>query len=518
MNLNKFLFCCLFLFLTSNIFAQDKKIVLFFENIESVPSKILNKIKSSDKLCISATINNPKNISHTVKDLIITNKIEPTLNIEEPYFKIISDNISVNKEISFDRREDINILTSNYKQNIRKTFEKRKLGLFLRNGILDDNTLDMFYKQNIYWTTTKLKNNLNKTAFIKNNVVVFVPFTDLPKESKDIEKWLSNINAEFIPIFVNKTNTENEKLISSLLNSIEKQKNYDVYLPVNLAYYIANNTKQADTLKFELTENIPQEVLLKIAAASKEIDEQKEKGDNEQLVSLIYGELTNMYSYDIINGILNNNKFSKKLFDISYDNIFKLCGKDSSDMDKIIQKNLKNTDSYENNNKKADEYIFKEDNYGYKIINDNIIKSFGIYKNSQSVKFNINYDTNEADSLYIYIDMNNISYAGNQKLLQNLGFFVPENCWEYVIEINDKNFTIYRFIVDKTNKVAELEKESQNTIEVPITIFRGNPYNWNYQVVAVKDNNIADFLETSKIKKEKVFKSKPLLLRMMNIK
>ena len=114
MNLNKFLFYFLFLFLTSNIFAQDKKVVLFFENIESVPSKILNKIKSSDKLCISATVNNPKNISPTVKDLIITNKIEPTLNIEEPYFKIISDNISVNKEISFDRREDINILTSNY--------------------------------------------------------------------------------------------------------------------------------------------------------------------------------------------------------------------------------------------------------------------------------------------------------------------------------------------------------------------------------------------------------------------
>lgn len=512
-----FIFCCILFFLTTTAFAQEKKIVLFFENIESVPSKVLNKIKSSDKLCISATINNPKNISPAVKDLIITNKIEPTLNIEEPYFKIISDNISVNNEFSFDRREDINILASNYKQNIRKTFEKRKLGLFLKNGILDDNTLNMFYKQNIYWTTTKLKNNLNKTAFIKNNVVVFVPFTDLPKEAKDIEKWLSNIKYEIIPIFINKTNTENEKLISALLNSIEKQKIYEVYLPVNLAYYIANNTTKADTLKFEATENIPQEILLKIAKASEEIDEQKEKEDNEQLVSLLHGELTNMYSYNIINGILNNNKFSKKLFDISYENIFKLCGKDSSDANKLIQKNLKNTTSYDNN-KQTDEYVFKEDNAGYKITNENIIKSFGVYKNSQAVKFNIDYNANEVDCLYIYIDMNNISYAGNQNLLQNSGFFVPENCWEYVIEINDKNFKIYRFIVDKVNKIAELDKDTQSSLQVPITIFRGNPYNWSYQVVAVKDNNVVDFLETTKIKKEKVFKSKPLLLRMMNIK
>ena len=505
------LFIFFLLFCSVNIFAKEKNIILFFENIENVPNSILNKITASDKLCISATINNPKNISQTVKNLIYINKIEPTLNIEEPYFTLISSNNYIGNNVSFDRSEDLNLLVSNYKNSLKSNFEKRKFGLFLKNGIIDDNTLKKLYKKNIYWVTTKLKNNRNKIAFIKDNVVIFVPFTDLPQENKNIENWLLSKQEKFVPIFINKNKLSNEKFMIQLLNIIENNKNYDVLLPINAAYFIAKTTEAQNDLNFELTDNIPQEILLKIAKAGEEYDKQK-ADKNTELTDLLYGELENMYSYNIINGILTNNKSSKQLFDISYENIFKLCGDDVPNIDRLIKKSSKGI-----NNKYTNEHKFEKSGSKYTINNEQIIKSFSVYKDLESVIFNLDYNTNEVDYIDIYIDMNNIAHAGNQNLLKNIGFFVPENCWEYVIEINKKNFTIYRFIVDKINKVTETDTVSQKSIKIPINTFRGNPYNWNYQVVAIKDNKVVDFLETTQTQKEKIFSESPLFLRMVGI-
>ena len=46
-------------------------------------------------------------------------------------------------------------------------------------------------------------------------------------------------------------------------------------------------------------------------------------------------------------------------------------------------------------------------------------------------------------------------------------------------------------------------------------ILKGNPYNWNYQVVVVKNGEVLDFIE-NKDKKEKMFKSLPLQINMYN--
>ena len=141
------LICLLLLFFTISIFAKEKNIVLFFENIESVPNSILNKINASDKLCISATINNPKNVSQTVKNLIFTNKVEPTLSIDEPCFTLISSDVFVTNDISFNRIADMDLLVSNYKSSLRTNFERRKYGMYLKNGFVDDNSLKIFYKK-----------------------------------------------------------------------------------------------------------------------------------------------------------------------------------------------------------------------------------------------------------------------------------------------------------------------------------------------------------------------------------
>ena len=168
--------------------------------------------------------------------------------------------------------------------------------------------------------------------------------------------------------YKSKNKLTNEKFMLQLLSALEKNKNFDVLLPVNAAYYIAKNTEEQNDLKFELTSNIPNEILLKIAKAGEEYDKQK-TNKNNQLTDLVYGELANMYSCDIINGILSNNKSSKQLFDISYENIFRLCGDDIPNIDKLIRKNSKGI----NNN--TNEHKFEKSGSQYTITNEQIIKS-----------------------------------------------------------------------------------------------------------------------------------------------
>jgi hypothetical protein len=44
---------------------------------------------------------------------------------------------------------------------------------------------------------------------------------------------------------------------------------------------------------------------------------------------------------------------------------------------------------------------------------------------------------------------------------------------------------------------------------------KGNPYNWSYQVVAIRDGEVVDFIE-SKEKKGKLFNVLPLQIKMYN--
>ena len=141
--------------------------------------------------------------------------------------------------------------------------------------------------------------------------------------------------------------------------------------------------------------------------------------------------------------------------------------------------------------------------------------SFSVYKDNNYVCFKTDADLTSLDSIDIYIDMNNIAYTGSQRMLKPLNaFFVPEHCWEFAVRITKTNVFIYKFLSDNAVLVETIPNEKENCdIKISTNILKGNPYNWNYQVVAVKNGEVFDFIE-NKNKKEIMFNSLPLQINM----
>lgn len=511
MNIKKFIVLFIVLLFSSNVFAKDKSVVLFFESLEGISPKVLQKISSSDNFCFSVNINSDSLIPENIQNLIISNKIEPTLRLNsEPYFPFISSEIYVSS-ISFNRTSDLKNLLKTYKKTSKLLFDKRNYGIFLKGAIINEDTLKVFYQNNILWTTAELEDNLQKGIFIKNKVAIFVPYTDFPKDENQIAKWFSQKNENFIPVLLTKDYIKNDDFMLYMINFFNKSKTLETDLPITACYTVAKDFDKynnGDDIKLKNLGNIPQDIFLKLASASNEVDNNNTFAfGKSDLYPTLYDELTTMYSYNIISKILNNDLYANKLFNISYSNIFKLTGKQIPTFEELIkQESIEQID-------KIDICSFIKDEDTYTINNEGIIKTFSFKENGNPIQFSIDTDFSQLDYVDIYIDMNGIAYTGCQNLLKGTeGFFVPENCWEYAIRVTPSNIKIYRFATDVVTLLKTLDTNKEN-ISIPTNILKGTPTNWSYQVVAVKDGNIIDFLETSK-NKIKVLNTTPLQFQM----
>jgi hypothetical protein len=66
--------------------------------------------------------------------------------------------------------------------------------------------------------------------------------------------------------------------------------------------------------------------------------------------------------------------------------------------------------------------------------------------------------------------------------------------------------------------VDEFENDEGYAVaKVSGNVLTGNPYNWNYQAVAIKDEKVVDFIE-NKREKGKKFKVSPLQINMYKYK
>ena len=517
MNMKKYLIILLFLFISVNGFAQSKTVVFFAETFDGVSAKVIQKIGSSDKFCLAAAFDENKYIKQNIQDLINSYKIEPMLNIIEPYFPLIYKEINISSSMSFDKSKKSEEILKNYKTVYRNTFSRYKHGLYLKGSAFNDDILKMFYQYNILWTMAQSEEESQKGLFLKNGVALFVPYKNFTTSETKIKQWFNSVNTNVIPVILTSWHIKNEQFMLALINVINKDNTIDIQLPINAAFYGYNSKTIKNNISLKTLSSVPKENILKLYLANKEIEEYGNNKKNDEIYTILCDELSNMYSYNVINGILNNNQNSIKLFDISYTNIFRMLNKKVPNLNEFQSILVDKTDMIEPTGfckfvKRGNSIIINNDG--------NYFTSFSVYKNNDFVRFQTDADLTAIDSIDIYIDMNNIAYTGSQKMLKPVNaFVVPEHSWEFAIKITKENIYIYKHLADKAELIDSMPNENGNSdIQISSNILKGNPYNWNYQVVAVKDNNIVDFLETSKIKKEKVFKSKPLLLRMMNIK
>ena len=517
MNIKNFFVSLIFVLLPVNIFAQNSIIVFFAETIDGISSKVIQKIESSDKFCLAVSFDEDKYIKQEIQDLIVTRKIEPTIKIIEPYFPLISSEINLSSSVVFNKIDSCKDILNGYKKDYRTKFEINKHGIYLKGAALNDDVLNMFYKNNILWTMAKSEDENKKGLFIKNEVALFIPYTNFTVSETKIKQWFSSLSGKkYIPVVLTSNHIKNEKFMLNLISFVNNDNNFDVELPVNAAFY-GYNSKTAGDVLLELLSNVPRENILKLCLANKEVAEYNNGKKDDEVYTILCDELSNMYSYNVINGILNNNKNSSKIFDISYNNIFRMLNKKVPNINEFQEALV-----VENGSDLQDRGVcrFTKKNNSLIIYNDSsFFTSFSVSKTNENVYFSTDADLNGLDSIDIYIDMNGIAYTGSQKMLKPVNaFFIPEHSWEFAVRITKEKIYIYKCLANNVDLIETLPNESESAdISIASTLLRGNPQNWSYQVVAIKGGEVVDFIGT-KNKKSKMFKSGPLQISMYNYK
>lgn len=498
----------------SNVFAAGKNIIFFAENFDNVPAKVIDRMERCDKFCLSAPFDSAKYINKNIQRLITSRKIEPVLKISEPYFPLISTKIELSSSTVLDKTEDFESFLQKYKDDYRSFFEKRKHGMYLKGSALNDDILFMFYRYNILWTTAKAENSGTKGVFFKNGVALFISYYDIPNNNAKMRSFFSALPAGYTPVILTEAQVKNELFMLSLINYIEESKTTDAVLPVDAAYYLYGKDSERNVNTVSLQE-IPIENVLKLYLADKEL---KESDKSSEVYQILYDEVANMYSYDVINGISNEDGSSQKLFDISYSNIFRVLNKplpNMKDYEDILNKN-----KFLGGNSSGKEACrFTKDYGGIKINNyGDYFANFIVRKNEKSVIFETDVKTGNVDYYDIYIDMNSVAYAGGQKGIKPLNlFFVPEHCWEYAIRVTPESISVYKFVSNNAELIKSFDNNGKLRFSIPADILKGNPFNWSYQVAVVKDGETVDFIETT-ANKEKIFKSFPLQINMFGYK
>jgi len=502
-----FVLSTLFL-LSSNVFAKEKAVVFFCESIESVSPKVMQKIHSSDNFRFCALITGDA-VSNNLRDLIAANKMEPVLKInQDPYIPLISSEITVSS-VSFNRTEDLENILKTYKKKFSFLFEKPARGLFLKNAVINENTLNVFHKNDILWTTAESGDAEHKGVFTKNKVTVFMPYTDFPKNAGEIQKWFSDKKEKIIPVILTKEHLKNSDLMLYTINFLNKNKTFGSELPEEVSRTIEKDYTRynnGDNIKFKSFGELPQIAFLKLVSASNEVNANRARQD---LYSTLHDELTTMYSFDIITKLLNNDPYAGKIFDISFSNIFKLSGKEVPSAEELMK--LEPADQQPGG---FEICSFIRDGDKYTIHNEGIIKAFTINKDENNIFFSVDTDFSLSDFIDIYIDMNGIAYTGSQNMLKGIeGFFVPENCWEYAVRISPSEIKIYRFAADTVTLIKTIGNNRSTNIVIPSNILKGSAYNWSYQVVTAKNGEITDFLEIER-NKIKILNTIPMQLQM----
>jgi len=489
----------LFIFCSVNVYAKSKNIIFFADSLNSISEKTMNKILASKNFKFVAKISPDQPLSSNIESLINLGKIEPVLELssEEPYLPLLSEEIFVDNLISINRTKDLNNLLNNYKQKYNDLFKGNNYGLFLTGGILNENTLKILYANDFVWTTAKAENTKIAGTFYDEGIILFVLSKKFPLSEKQISTWLSQNQRKIMPVLLTEQHLKNDKLMAYIINLFENSKNTGIILPAD----VVNKTAQLEKVVLYKDKYIPKDILVKIAKAADEVDSQ----EDSQMYETILSELSNMYSYIMITRIIKKDEIAKKLFDISYKNIFKISGEDVPEEDK--QKIVIKT-----NEQETTESSFVRTDKGYKLNSTGLIKSFEIRSNDGYVDFFVNSDS-DIENFDIYIDMNGIIDTGEHKLLKPLeGFVTPENCWEYAIRVRGNNIEVHKYLIDSPSVVRKLVK-AENKVRIPRSVLRGNPFNWAYQVVVVKDEQVADFLANSK-EREKFLNTTPLQLKL----
>ena len=467
------MFCCLFV---TRALAND--IYLIYSpagavySAETIKTLLLNsKIKFSFALNSSQT--NPPNLLIKLSEKkngepIVAFYPEPALaQICEVKKTSSSENV-------FSCVEDATEITAKAQENIYKNFGKSAKFAYLQDISLNEKMAECFSALGIKIVVSP--NGPKAPKRIGNVLLLGASIVDSEHSAKEL---MDTLNSQSVFVVLNTTSSEETaELIKDISNT------FSGWEFKTLSEF--NNIALKDVERYESIESsstVSDSALWqKLFVTRKALEDYKNSGFAKLTVlEVAKQQMFSLYGYKLLSAVGSGNMDAQLEFNNKMLSVWKTLGV----MPPVDLTTTQNIGSYS--------FEVNQSSQTLKINNavfssTALLNGFEVKVTSDVVTFFVNISTftkTSADTVDIYIDLNGLSGEGSTALLAPISgvAFPSQSGWEYALRINKRKAKLYMFSKYSEQVVSEFALTGSYNVSVPVSVLRGAPLSWGYQVV-----------------------------------
>ncbi|AKL98608.1 hypothetical protein [Endomicrobium proavitum] len=503
--------CVIFTFCAA-AFCAGERYIIFFSETSDIPAGAVEKILSSKRFCIVVPIAAGEKIPDNLDELASSGKAELSLVFNpEPIFPVLAQVYKMSGAKNLKASGFGDYVSGNLKE-FANSANRESFGAFLKSGEVSKEILSYFAGAKLSWVNVQNAPDSLTGAFLSDGINAFVIYDNFPTAQKDVMPWLAAKTGNIIPVLLTKKHLSNAALMKYLIDLFEKS----LYIKPAVPLYVSTVAKDLIPVKksvsFSEESSANENVLNKLYAAAGYINKYRGSSSFDELsYKNAQSELGYLCGFDLLNGIASNAVSSVRMFDAAYNNIFRLLGYP------IPDEASSQTSSFADAGSNASQ--IKQISGGVSITNEGYIYGIAVYNSGESIRVDVAAAWGEkVDFIDLYIDMNNLDWAGSTSMLAGApGFLTSDSGWEYAVRITKNKALLYRHSAEGAALVSEINVTG-SYFSIPNRYLRGNPENWGYQAVSVSQNKeITDFLNQTSKTKSAVLSSKPVQLTAIRI-
>jgi hypothetical protein len=521
MDMKRFFFVGMFLFLSLTSFSTDStesKHIVFFAETSDISSAVIDKVALSNSFCMVIPQNFRTAVPKNLEELILVGKLELALSLDpEPILPIFAEISRVNLKKKYNKNGVFeNYISDNLLLFVNNNSNKENFGIFLNSAKMSHELLYYFSDLGLSWINVdNIKGNVCGTYYV-DGIIIFSLYKNFPYNQQEVMKWLESKHEKIVPVLLTKKHLQNVKFMKYIIKFFDTNK----YIKPATPLYIAK-LKSDILLQLQQKDIFFEKVILnpviyeKLQSAAQSLENYMNSSSfSETVYSNAQNEFVYLCRQDVLKDVFLNSIFGKRMFDTVYNNIYRLLGlqtKDLQDSKNIDKQTVLSDDIQKTTSVLIGQTSVEIISEGVSIYNEGLLRLIQITSKDNIIKINLFFNgagwSEKVSFVDFYIDLNGIFGMGGFSFIYGVsGFLVADSGWEYALRIYKDKATLYKYSTEGPSIISNLVV-NDNSVSIPIKYIRGNPVKWGFQAIAVSEDMgkkiIVDFLnQTSKTKYE----------------
>ena len=499
--------CCFF---ATKALAND--IYLIYSPADAVYStETIKALLINSKIKFSFTLNSSQK---NIPDLLV--KLSDQKNAEsvvafypEPALAQICEvKKSSSSENIFSCVEDAAEITAKAQENIYKTFGKSAKSAYLQDISLNEKSAECFSALGI--KTVVSPNGTKTPKRIGDVLILSASVIDSNHSAKEL---FDTLNSRNVFVVINTTSPkEAEALVKDVANTFYwwEFKTLSEFNDIAL-----KDAEQYENIEASSTAS---SVALwqKLYITRKVLEDYKNSGLAKlPVLEVAKQKMFSLYNYKLLSAVESGNMDAQLEFNGKLVSVWKTIGL-------MPPADLTATQS-------IGSYSFEVNQNSQTLkINNAVFSSaallngFEVKVTSDVVTFFVNISTltkTVADTVDIYIDLNGLSGAGSTALLAPISevVFPSQSGWEYALRLNNRKAKLYMSSKHSEQIVSEFAVTGSYNVSIPLSVLRGAPLSWGYQVVLFQNlgttAKIVDYISQDALSRANSIKTTPTTIQ-----